>query len=192
MTGVQTCALPISKAYENGGVQRTEVFKLTGDTRNYVTLTLPDNVTYHSGSTTKTGSVKIYGGTSFYFSAPMTVMGTWKSGTLSGQIGSQWKTLVVSTGNGDQDIGYGDFYEEANGSVNFTVTWMELAKVKVTKKDDATGVNLAGAVFGIYSDKGCTNLITKMPETDAQGATEVQIPKTQSTVYLKEDRKSVV
>ena len=71
-------------------------------------------------------------------------------------------------------------------SVNFTVTWMELAKVKVTKKDDATGVNLAGAVFGIYSDKGCTNLITKMPETDAQGATEVQIPKTQSTVYLKE------
>lgn len=25
-----------------------------------------------------------------------------------------------------------------------------------------------------------------MPETDAQGATEVQIPKTQSTVYLKE------
>ena len=185
-----TAAISLSptttKAYEDGGVQRTEVFKLTGDTRNYVTLTLPKNVTYHSGSTTKTGSVKIYGGTSFYFSAPMTVTGTWKSGTLSGQIGSQWKTLVVSTGNGDQDIGYGDFYEEANGSVNFTVTWMELAKVKVTKKDDATGVNLAGAVFGIYSDKGCTNLITKMPETDAQGATEVQIPKTQSTVYLKE------
>ncbi len=185
-----TAAISLSptttKAYEDGGVQRTEVFKLTGDTRNYVTLTLPDNVTYHSGSTTKTGSVKIYGGTSFYFSAPMTVTGTWKSGTLSGQIGSQWKTLVVSTGNGDQDIGYGDFYEEANGSVNFTVTWMELAKVKVTKKDDATGVNLAGAVFGIYSDKGCTNLITKMPETDAQGTTEVQIPKTQSTVYLKE------
>lgn len=140
-----TAAISLSptttKAYEDGGVQRTEVFKLTGDTRNYVTLTLPKNVTYHSGSTTKTGSVKIYGGTSFYFSAPMTVTGTWKSGTLSGQIGSQWKTLVVSTGNGDQDIGYGDFYEEANGSVNFTVTWMELAKVKVTKKDDATGVN---------------------------------------------------
>ena len=100
-----TAAISLSptttKAYEDGGVQRTEVFKLTGDTRNYVTLTLPKNVTYHSGSTTKTGSVKIYGGTSFYFSAPMTVTGTWKSGTLSGQIGSQWKTLVVSTGNGD-------------------------------------------------------------------------------------------
>ena len=116
----------------------------------------------------------------------MTVTGTWKSGTLNGQIGSQWKTLVVSTGGNSQDIGYGEFYEESSASVSFSVEWMELARVKVIKKDDASGVNLAGAVFGIYSDKGCTDLIMKMPETDANGASEVELPKTQDTMYLKE------
>lgn len=73
-------------------------------------LTLPENVTYHKvgGETQTEGTVKIYGGTTFYFSAPKTVTGTWKSETLNGQIGTQWKTLVVSTGSGSQDIGYGD------------------------------------------------------------------------------------
>ncbi len=185
-----TAALSLSpttaKATEDNGKQKTGTFKLTGDSRNYITLKLPDNVTYHSGNTTKTGSVKIYGGTSFFFSAPLTVSGTWNSGKLEGQMGSQWKTLVLSTGEGTQDIGYGAFFDEENSSVSFKVTWMDLAKVKVVKKDAATNVNLAGAVFGIYSDKGCTNLITQMPATDANGASEVQITKTQDTVYLKE------
>ena len=187
-----TAAISLSstsvKAYEEGNVQRTGNITLNGDHRNYIELKLPDNVTYHCvGGDSKTGgSVKIYGGQTFYFSAPMTVTGTWKSGTLNGQIGSQWKTLVVSTGGTSQDIGYGEFYEESSASVSFSVEWMELARVKVIKKDDASGVNLAGAVFGIYSDKGCTDLIRKMPETDANGASEVELPKTQDTMYLKE------
>jgi len=61
------------------------------------------------GETQTGGNVKIYGGTTFYFSAPKTVTGTWKSGTLTGQMGTQWKTLVVSTGSGNQDIGYGNY-----------------------------------------------------------------------------------
>lgn len=187
-----TAAISMSKtsvnAYEDGNSQRTGNITLNGDHRNYVTLTLPEKVTYHCvGGNSKTGgSVKIYGGDTFYFSAPMTVTGTWKSGTLKGQIGSQWKTLVVSTSGDSQDIGYGEFYEESSSSVSFSVKWLDYAKVKITKKDDATGVNLAGAVFGLYSDKGCTILIQKMPETDKNGASEVEIPKTQNTVYLKE------
>ena len=82
-------------AYESNGEQRTKEFHLKGDHRNYITLNLPENVTYHSGDTTKTGSVKNSGGTKFYFSAPMTVTGTWNSGSLAGQMGTQWKTLVV-------------------------------------------------------------------------------------------------
>lgn len=176
------------KAYLEGNVQRTADIKLTGDYRNYVTLTLPENVTYHkSGGDTQTGgTVKIYGGTTFYFSAPKTITGTWESGTLAGQMGTQWKTLVVSTGSGTQDIGYGDFYEESNSSVSFSVKWMDIATVKVIKADSETNVNLAGAVFGIYSDSACTQLLTKMPETDASGVSSVEIIKTQDTVYLKE------
>lgn len=185
-----TAAISLSpkeaKAYESGKEQRTGEFTLKGDHRNYITLNLPENVTYHSGNTKKTGSVKINGDTSFYFSAPKTVTGTWKSGKLKGQMGSQWKTLVLSTGSGSQDIGYGAFFEEENASVEFTVKWLDLAKVKVTKKDSNSKVNLAGAVFGIYLDSACTNLLVQMPATDSNGASEVEFPKTQDTVYLKE------
>ena len=38
-----------------------------------------------------------------------------------------------------------------------------LARVKVTKKDKNSKVNLSGAVFGIYSDSACKNLLVQMP-----------------------------
>lgn len=188
-----TAALELSSAHENayleGDIQRTRNMTLKGDHRNYVTLPLPANVTYHSttGAKQTGGNVKISGGTTFWFTAPkMSVSGTWNTGKLTGQIGSQWKTLVVSTGNDTQDIGYGDFYEESANNVSFSVTWKEIAKVKVIKEDAKTNVKLAGAVFGLYADKGCTNLIAKMPPTDENGATEIEVEKTQDTIYLKE------
>ena len=45
---------------------------------------------------------------------------------------------------------------------------------------------LAGAVYGVYSDEACQNLITEMPPTDANGVSSVTIDKTQDVVYLKE------
>ena len=185
-----TAAITLSpkeaKAYESGKEQRTGEFTLKGDHRNYITLKMPEHVTYHSGSTKQTGTVKINGNTTFYFSAPKTVTGTWNSGKLKGQMGTQWKTLVLSTGSGSQDIGYGAFFEEESASVEFTVKWLDLARVKVTKKDKNSKVNLSGAVFGIYSDSACKNLLVQMPATDSNGTSEVEIPKTQDTVYLKE------
>lgn len=185
-----TAAITLSpkeaKGYESGKEQRTGEFTLKGDHRNYITLKMPENVTYHSGSTKQTGTVKINGNTTFYFSAPKTVTGTWNSGKLKGQMGTQWKTLVLSTGSGSQDIGYGAFFEEESASVEFTVKWLDLARVKVTKKDKNSKVNLSGAVFGIYSDSACKNLLVQMPATDSNGTSEVELPKTQDTVYLKE------
>lgn len=70
--------------------------------------------------------------------------------------------------------------------VLFSVKWLDLAKVKIIKADGATGVNLSGAVFGLYLDKACKNLLKKMPATNEKGASEVEITKTQDTVYLKE------
>ena len=110
-------------------------------------------------------------------------MGT---GALKGNIGTQWKTLVLSTGNGNQDIGYGDFIEEPANSVHFSVKWMDLARIALSKKDANTNVNLAGAVFGVYKDEACTSLIATMPETDKNGSSYVEFTKTQETVYLKE------
>lgn len=59
-------------------------------------------------------------------------------------------------------------------------------KGKGNKKDKNSKVNLSGAVFGIYSDSACKNLLVQMPATDSNGTSEVELPKTQDTVYLKE------
>lgn len=64
---------------------------------------------------------------------------------------------------------------------------LDKAKVEVVKVDsNKTDAKLAGAVFGLYKDKDCTQLITKMPKTDANGAAVAEIVKTQETVYLRE------
>ena len=176
------------KARRNGSVQETEVVKLEGDSRNFITLNLPENVTFHNqsdGNTQTGGNVRIPGGTSFYFTAPMSVSGRWDAGEMRGSIRNIWKALVVTTGGANQDIG--SYYEEESGNtVDFTVEWLQLAKVKVIKVDSISDSRLSGAVFGVYRDKDCTDLITRMPATDSNGAAEVEIVMTQDTVYLKE------
>jgi hypothetical protein len=175
-------------AYLEGDVQRTDPITLNGDHRNYITLNLPTGVTYHDtdGGEQSGGTVTIYGGTTFYFTAAKTVHGTWNTGNLSGQIGAQWKTLVVSAGDGYQDVGYGEFYEEPSASVSFSIKWMDFSWVEVIKEDAQSGVRLAGAVFGIYRDEACTDLITEMPATDENGASKAELNMGDGTVYLKE------
>nr|WP_305136075.1 SpaA isopeptide-forming pilin-related protein [uncultured Schaedlerella sp.] len=176
------------KATGNGSEQRTESIWLEGDSRNQITLRLPENVTFHNEDTGETqtgGSVRISGGTSFYFTAPMSVSGTWNTGEMRGSLRTIWKALVVTTGDANQDIG--SYYEEESGnSVRFSVQWMDLAKVKVVKVDSASNARLSGAVFGIYQDEACRKLIVTMPATNQNGESEVEITKTQDTVYLKE------
>ena len=67
----------------------------------------------------------------------------------------------------------------------YPVSWIEQATIEIVKKDDTADVNLAGAVFGVYSDEACTKLITQLPATDKNGKSSFTIIKTQDTVYLK-------
>ena len=98
-----------------------------------------------------------------------------------------YSAYKISTGSGNQDLAlvFGEGVDDEK-YVDFKVSWIELATVEVMKKDSAADVNLAGAVFGIYSDADCKNLITTMPETDSNGKSSATIVKTQDTVYLKE------
>ena len=93
---------------------------------------------------------------------------------------------MVSAGDGYQDVGYGEFYEEPSASVSFSIQWMDFSWVEVIKQDAQSGVRLAGAVFGIYRDEACTDLITEMPATDENGATKAELNMGEGTVYLKE------
>ena len=176
------------KARIDGSQQVTGVTTLEGDFRNQITLRLPQDVTFHNednGDTKTGGNVRISGGTSFYFTAPLHVSGKWDSGEMRGSIRNLWRALVVSTGDANQDIG--SYYEETSGnSVRFLVEWTALAKVKVTKVDSISNARLSGAVFGIYREEACQNLITQLPPTNGNGEAEAELVKTQDTVYVKE------
>ena len=157
-------------------------------------MKLPAGVKLHNLSTGKTSkagaNVEICGGTKFYLSAPLTqvsdVAESWST-TMKGSITKDYSAYKISTGSGNQDLAlvFGEGVDDEK-YVDFKVSWIELATVEVMKKDSAADVNLAGAVFGIYSDADCKNLITTMPETDSNGKSSATIVKTQDTVYLKE------
>ncbi|MDY3918609.1 MAG: SpaA isopeptide-forming pilin-related protein [Candidatus Limivivens sp.] len=60
----------------------------------------------------------------------------------------------------------------------------EVAIKKVRKYD---GKPLSGAVYGLYSDKECKNLVVKFPKTDSEGESlSPEFAITQTTYYIKE------
>lgn len=182
------------KAYRDGSEQRTKEITFSADSQQSITVNLPAGVRLHNVSTgaiSEPGaSVQIPGGTRFYFSAPMTQArdtgASWSS-TMKGGITKEFKTYKISVPGNAQDLAliFGEPIEK-QGEVSLSVEWLALANIYITKTDETSGKNLSGAVFGVYSDEACTNLITQMPATDANGASTVEIVVTQDTVYLKE------
>lgn len=181
-------------AYIDGNSQRTKEVTFQADELQTVTMKLPSGVRFHNVTTGKTSaagaSVEVSGGTKFYLSAPLTqaedVKDSW-SVTMKGSITKDFSAYKITTGSGTQDLAlvFGEGVDDEK-YVDFKVSWVKMATVELIKKDSETGNGLAGAVYGIYSDQGCTNLIARMPATDSNGASSLMITKTQDTVYLKE------
>lgn len=181
-------------AYVEGNVQRTKEVTFKADSQQTITMKLQDGVKLHNLSTGKTSSagadVVISGGTKFYLSAPLTqavdVKQSWSS-IMKGSIVKDYSAYKITTGGDTQDLAlvFGEGVDEEK-YVSFQANWVALATVSIHKKDAVNGENLAGAVYGIYSDEACKNLIVKMPATDTQGASSVTFAKTQETVFLKE------
>ncbi len=182
-------------AYVDGEQQRTEEITFHAASQQTITLDLPDGVRLHNVSTGRVSAagaaMTISGGTRFYLTAPLTqtkdVSGSW-SAKMQGSITKDYSAYKITTGSDNQDFAlvFGEGVEDEK-YVGFSVKWLELAKVEVIKVDsDHSDAKLAGAVFGIYSDKDCTKLITQMPATDKNGSSVAEIIKTQDTVYLKE------
>ena len=138
------------KAVRDGNVQKTPDITLSGDHRNYISVNVPKDITIYNktkGTSAENGTLKIYGGDTFYLTAPMLYNGTYSSGELHGFVGETWRTLVLSTGNNNQDIGV--FESEKANPVSFTVDWLEMTRIELLKQDAATKNPLDGAVYGI-------------------------------------------
>ena len=182
------------KAYMDGNGQRTQEVTFNADKLQTITFKLPSGVKLHNVTTGKTSaagaSVDICGGTKFYLSAPITQaedVNAVFSTTMKGSITKDYSAYKITTGGSTQDMAF-VFGEgvDSEAYANFSAEWVKMATVEIEKKDDASGKNLAGAVYGIYKDAACTQLITEMPATDSKGASSVTIEKTQDVVYLKE------
>ena len=181
-------------AYIDGNEQRTEEIKFKADSLQNITMKLPSGVVFHNvdtGEASAAGvSIKLYGGTTFYLSAPLDqaakVAGSWKS-TMKGYITKDFSAYKVTTGTDTQNLAlvFGEGVDDEK-FIDFSVTWLQQATIEIIKKDRGSNALLAGAVYGVYSDEACQNLITEMPPTDANGVSSVTIDKTQDVVYLKE------
>ena len=91
----------------------------------------------------------------------------------------------MSTGGGTQDIGV--FESEKASPFSFTVDWLEMTRISLIKKDADTSKPLVGAVYGIYTDKSCSNLLMKIAVTDTNGkAVSDYFEAALKTVYVKE------
>ena len=181
-------------AYVEGNIQRTKTITFKADELQTITFKLPQGVKLVNVTTGKTSaagaSVEICGGTQFYLTAPLSQaedVGALFSSKMKGSIDKEYSAYKITTGSSTQDLAL--VFGEGVGNekyVVFKVTWTKECYISIVKKDSETSNTLAGAVYGIYSDAACTQLIKQMPATDANGAAKVTIEKTQEVVYLKE------
>lgn len=129
-------------AYVDGNSQRTKEITFKADELQSITMKLPSGVKLHNvttGKTSKAGeAVEISGGTKFYLSAPLTqvqdVAGNW-SATMKGSVTKDYSAYKISTGSGSQDLAlvFGEGVDDEK-YVDFKVTWVQYASVKVIKK----------------------------------------------------------
>lgn len=182
------------KAYVEGNTQRTKEITFQAAGQQSVTISLPSGVRFHNvstGSTSTPGAkVTIQGGTKFYLSAPLTQAEDTAevfASTMAGSLKKDYSAYKLTTNSSTQDLAFifGEGVETTN-KVSLNVTWTKQAEVSIVKNDKDTGNHLAGAIYGVYRDKECSDLITQMPETDKKGASKVIIEKTQDVVYVKE------
>ena len=182
------------KAYVEGNTQRTKEITFHAAGQQSVTISLPSGVRFHNvstGSTSTPGAkVTVKGGTKFYLSAPLTqaedtaeVFAT----TMAGGLKKDYSAYKLTTNSSTQDLAFifGEGVETTN-KVSLNVTWTKQAEIAIVKNDKDTGNHLAGAIYGVYRDKECSDLITQMPATDSKGASKVTVEKTQEIVYVKE------
>lgn len=177
------------KAYLDQSIQRTEAITLNGDYRNSVQITLPKGVTLHNitQNTTTEDKAVLHGGDSFYLSAPLTMTGGYQSGALYGSLDNSWKIIITSDGGTAQTMGGVMVFNEEPELVQLSVSWLEMTQVELVKTDAETGNPLRGAVYGIYTDESCQNLLMELNPTDQEGKTSSgMFVCSQSYYYAKE------
>lgn len=127
------------------GWQRTQSITCNGDGANSLIFSLPEGMTLvnESRNTRETIRATVYGGERFYLAADVAYDngGTWVSGQMKGTLDQAWRTLVVKTGSGSQDVGAGHLATVETGTVQMSVNWIPRPEIVVDKKADKGNKN---------------------------------------------------
>ncbi len=164
----------------------TETFTWKANEAFQLTIHLEDGVKLVNETTGKsgTGNVTVKGGDKFHLTATAENISKLKGKyEVTSNYPLDFHAMLLKL-QSSQDIGFG-YYTDSSG-ISLQVDWPEQAKLKIVKQDGSSGKKLAGAVYGVYSDEACQNLIVKMPATDTNGTSSVAFNVVGSTVYLKE------
>lgn len=115
--------------------QRTENITFTADAQNTITIPLPSGVTLVNVTTGRngTGNVTIKGGDTFYLRAPLSMNGTWNSGNLYGSMGKLQPIVAVTASDSIQDLVYGRYITDPDNYVSFSVKWVQMGDIQITK-----------------------------------------------------------
>ncbi|MGL6201558.1 MAG: SpaA isopeptide-forming pilin-related protein [Lachnospiraceae bacterium] len=152
-----------SSYVESDDLQKTGSFTLSGDSRNYITITLPGDVTIHNVTTgkTATGSAQVKGGDQFYFTAPTAITGTWETGDIYGTITNEYKAIVFNQGSSDQAIGGWSYTIGGDvAPVSFSVKWLDYGQIKLTKVSADKLATEDGVDDSYYTLKGAEYEVT--------------------------------
>lgn len=164
----------------------TESFTWKANEAFTLTIHLENGVSLVNETTGKTsaGNVTVKGGDKFHLTATTDkISGLSGNYAITSNYPFYFHAMLLKLQN-SQDIGFG-YYTDSSG-ISLSVDWPEQAQLDIVKQDGVSGTKLAGAVYGVYSDAACQNLIVQMPATDQNGASSVTFNVTGSKVYLKE------
>ncbi|MDD3746299.1 MAG: SpaA isopeptide-forming pilin-related protein [Anaerostipes sp.] len=135
----------------------------------------------------------------FYIQIPVEKAFLMPTDTVSFKVNAEAKferpyTYIYNSEIADaQNITFQEYHtpSETKGSEASVSITLDKCKVAVNKVDSETGNGVAGAIYGVYKDAACTNLIAQMPATDRDGHSTIEFVKRQNTVYVKEITASV-
>lgn len=120
--------------------QRTQSMTCNGEKENGITIPLPEGVTLvnETKGTTGTGEVRVSGGDTFFLKADVAYGNgtTWNSGEIRGEITNVWRTLVVKTADGKQDIGTTCLKQIESNPIALQVKWIDKPELLVKKNAD--------------------------------------------------------
>ena len=146
------------QCFRDGNIQRTRDVHLKGASDRTVRINFPDGVSVHfKGKEEKaeSGQIDLKGGDIFYLEFPLMTKGEFLLGGKEITERTEWKLVVLTTGEKTQDIGYGEYFSAGRENPSILFSHYEYYPSLLIEKIDAEdGCTVSGAEFVLKTEDG--------------------------------------